>query len=299
MSPLTAPLRILILIFILNRPSFALRLGWERRPRSRATSGLLGAPTLPDSPRAGRPLRVMSAFPLDPLVSLAMPPRHDAPVPPPIAAALQPSDVLPPATYERVRLRYHRLMTELRKHRRTRLAPHVSILFESRETVLCQVHEVLRLEGHEPAHVRRELDAYACLVPPRGELRATVMIDGGTREEGLALAGALRGRDAITLACGGLRCGSMPADDDALDDAVHYLRFVPPAGLASELRRRGGVVELALQLEGRQLTTFAGHGLRAQLSADLGPPPPRSLLHALVACPWLLDPKETTSPWPF
>jgi len=238
----------------------------------------------------------MTALPLDPL---AMQPRSDAPAPP-TSTTLHASDVLSLATYERVRARYLRLMTELRRHRRARLAPHVGILFESRETVLFQVHEILRLEGHTPAHVERELDAYACLVPPRGELRATVMIDGGTRDEGRALAGILRRRDAVTLTSSGHRCGSTLAtlDGDA-DDAVQYLRFRPGPGFVSALCRRTAPLELALGHDGRTLSTFVHPRLRGQLQRDLGPPAPRSLLHTLVACPWLLNPKETHSPWPF
>src|SRR5690606_32899265 len=116
---------------------------------------------------------------------------------------------------------YLRLCTELKRQRRARLAPEVGILFESRETVLLQIHEVLRLEGHTPAHVTRELTLYDCLVPRPGELRATVMIDGGTRERGRALAAALRRPGAVTLSVEGITCGSTlaSADDDA-DDPV-------------------------------------------------------------------------------
>ena len=240
----------------------------------------------------------MTAFPLDPLLPLAMQPRADAPAPSP-RATLRTSDILPLASYERVRARYFRLMTELRRHRRARLAPHVVILFESRETVLFQIHEILRLEGHTPAHVRRELDTYACLVPPPGELRATVMIDGGSRDDGRALARALRRRDAVTLTSCGTRCGSMlaAADGDS-DDAVQYLRFQPAPTFASELHRRGAPLELALHAPGRRLATFVHEGLRAQVRGDLVQPPDRSLLHTLVACPWLLVPTEIHSQWP-
>lgn len=241
----------------------------------------------------------MTAFPFDSLVPLGLLPTVDAPVPrshPPLGAA----DVVSAAAYERVRLRYYRLLTELRTQRRARLAPHAVILFENRETVLFQIHEVLRAEGHTPAHVERELETYACLLPPRGELRATVMIDGGTHEEGRSLARALRRRDAVTLTCSGRRCGSAlaSADDDA-DDAVQYLRFRPEPAFVSELRRRAAPLELSFRHEGRKLSTFVHPRLRAQLRSDLGPPASRSLLHTLVACPWLLNPTESEFPWPF
>lgn len=240
----------------------------------------------------------MTAFPFDSLVPLAL--RSTAEAPAIADPRLGPSDVMSSSAYERVRLRYYRLMTELRNQRRVRLAPHMVILFENRETVLFQIHEILRAEGHTPAHVERELETYACLLPPRGELRATVMIDGGTCEEGRALARALRRRDAVTLTCSGRSCGSTLAcaDGDA-DDAVQYLSFRPTPALVSELRRRAAPLQLAFRHEGRKLSTFVHPRLRAQLQSDLGPPAPRSLLHTLVACPWLLNPTESESPWPF
>jgi hypothetical protein len=282
------------------------RLGKERL-RPACTSGPLGAPLQLQrrSEWTGaflHPLAIgtilMTAFPLDPLVPLAMQPRADAPAT--LArAAIQARDILPLSAYERIRSRYFRLMTELRKHRRARLAPHVGILFENRETVLFQIHEVLRLEGHTPAHVQRELAQYACLVPRPGELRATVMIDGGTHDEGRALAAALRRPGAVTLTIAGIRCGSASASPHGdADDPIQYLRFAPGLGIASELRRRSAALELAVHVDGRRLTTFVHRGLRAQLRDDLGPSPARSLLHTLAACPWMLTPAEIPS-WLF
>lgn len=240
----------------------------------------------------------MTAFPFDSLVSLATLAGLAAPATP-TSSAISARDILAAPVYERVRPRYYRLMTELRRHRRMRLSPQVSILFECRETVLCQIHEVLRIEGHSPAHVHREIEQYACLVPQRGELRACVMIDDGTRDECLALAAALRRPGAVMVTLDGMRCGStiLSATGDP-DDAVHYLRLRPAPGFASALRRPAAALELALHADERRFVTFAHHGLRTQLQSDLGPPPPRSLLHTLVACPWLLNPTESTSPWP-
>ncbi len=238
----------------------------------------------------------MTALPLNPLVPLALQPSVDAPAPRP---RLGPDDVISAAAYERIRARYFRLMTDLRNQRRVRLAPHVVILFEHRETVLFQIHEILRAEGHTPAHVERELETYACLVPPPGELRATAMIDGGTHDEGRALAKALRRRNAIVLTSSGRSCGSTLASPDGdADDAVQYLRFQPSPAFVSELHRPAAPLDLSFLQEGRKLSTFVQASLRAQLQSDLGPPAPRSLLHTLVACPWLLNPTKTNIPWP-
>ena len=121
-------------------------------------------------------------------------PQHPIGVVPlrPRRHVLTPYDVVDPQTYARIRSRYRPLLIELKSHRRARLAPNVVILFENRETVLFQIHEVLRIEGHSPAQVAQQIRSYECLLPQPGQWRATVMVDGGTREQGRRLATALR-----------------------------------------------------------------------------------------------------------
>ncbi|MCX4241050.1 DUF3501 family protein [Paraliomyxa miuraensis] len=229
----------------------------------------------------------MTAYPLDSLAPSVPPAARFLP--------LRPPDVLSSEAYERIRPRYLRLMTELRRHRRVRIAPEVVLLFESRETVLAQIHEVLRVDGHTPEHVERELSQYDCLVPRPGELRATAMIDGGSRSRGRALATALRRPGAVTLSVDGIRCDSQlaaPGDDD--DDPVQYLRFGVELGFTSALRRRDAAVGITTHLPPCMRLTFAAPSLRDQLRDQLGAPPPRTLLHTLAACPWMLTLPETT-----
>lgn len=212
---------------------------------------------------------------------------------------LGPEDILEPSAYRRVRAEYCGLITELKRCRRVRVAPCVGLLFENRETVLHQIHEMLVLEGHTPARVRSELDQYACLLPPPGELRATAMVDGGSAAEGRRLIAALRRPGALRLTVGSLSCGSELAYDADTDDgdAVQYLRFAPCAALRQALASPS-CVELSFEAQGRHLSTMISNGLRDQLAQDLGAAAGASLLMTLATCPGVRPSPRVPEPWP-
>lgn len=143
-------------------------------------------------------------------------------------ASLRASDILPNHVFESVRPSLRPLVQELRRRRRHRIGPTCTILFENRETVLWQIQEVLRVENRfEPRHVAEELARYEPLVPRRGELRATVLVDGGQPEQSDALCDKL-GTDPTTLELrvGDRRCFAECVDDDPhVCSPVRYVCF--------------------------------------------------------------------------
>ncbi len=86
--------------------------------------------------------------------------------------------------YELERKALRPRMIALKDRRRIRVGDHVTFLFENRDTVRYQVQEMLRIERIvEPGAVRHELDTYNELVPFRGELSATLLIEYAEPEE--------------------------------------------------------------------------------------------------------------------
>lgn len=137
-------------------------------------------------------------------------------------------DLLPPALYEALRPRLQPLVAQIRRRRRVHLGPNVTVLFENRETVLWHVHEVLRIEGRASAdRIAEELEHYNCLVAPPGEIRATVLIDGGSREEGERLSDQIvRDEDVLEFRVGGARCVADCVESRAEPGSpVRYVRF--------------------------------------------------------------------------
>ena len=140
--------------------------------------------------------------------------------------------LLAPARYQEVRTQWSDRLVRLRARRRVRVGPSFSLLFESEETVLLQVYEVLRVEGWSPQRASEELATYSCLLPGRGTLCATALIDGGGREEGLALARSLSRTGGLSLCMEGHTIASVPSQAESEPgEPVHFLRwsFTPAA----------------------------------------------------------------------
>ena len=90
---------------------------------------------------------------------------------------IEASAILPPAGYAKVRAERRRAITDYKKNRRLEVGPHAAFYFESYETMLHQVHEMLFIEKGGPAQVPEELAAYNPLIPQGSELVATVMFE--------------------------------------------------------------------------------------------------------------------------
>ena len=82
------------------------------------------------------------------------------------------------AEYERIRPALRARVIALKNDRRIAVGPHITFLFENRETVLAQVQEMMRAERivHEDK-IQHELDTYNRLLPDDGELSATMFIE--------------------------------------------------------------------------------------------------------------------------
>ena len=82
-----------------------------------------------------------------------------------------------PGEYAKVRAERRRTITEYKKNRRLEVGPYAAFYFESYETMLHQVHEMLFIEKGGAAQIPDELAAYNPLIPQGSELVATVMFE--------------------------------------------------------------------------------------------------------------------------
>jgi hypothetical protein len=91
---------------------------------------------------------------------------------------IEPSDLLSLEQYEQQRTQYRAGVIEHKRKRRLLLGPEMSILFEDRETVRHQIQEILRAEKlSAPTAVAEEIAVYNELLPPKGSVTATLMIE--------------------------------------------------------------------------------------------------------------------------
>ena len=87
------------------------------------------------------------------------------------------SDLIAPDLYARNRKQFRKQLLEFKKNRRVSIGPYATFYFESFETMLAQVQEMLYIEKGGDEQLKDELIAYNPLVPNGKELTATLMFE--------------------------------------------------------------------------------------------------------------------------
>jgi len=86
-------------------------------------------------------------------------------------------DLLPANVYAESRKQIRKNLIEFKKNRRIALGPYATFYFESFETMVAQVQEMLHIEKGGDVQLKDELIAYNPLVPNGKELTATLMFE--------------------------------------------------------------------------------------------------------------------------
>ena len=90
---------------------------------------------------------------------------------------IQKEDIIPLDIYKNKRKELRKKIVEFKKDRRIPLGPYATFYFESYETMLAQVQEMLYIEKGGDEQLKDELAAYNPLVPNGKELTATLMFE--------------------------------------------------------------------------------------------------------------------------
>ena len=91
--------------------------------------------------------------------------------------SIQKEDIMPLDVYTKQRKELRKSIVEFKKDRRVPLGPYATFYFESYETMLAQVQEMLYIEKGGDEQLKDELSAYNPLVPNGKELTATLMFE--------------------------------------------------------------------------------------------------------------------------
>ena len=90
---------------------------------------------------------------------------------------IEKADLIPADAYVKNRKMIRKELVEFKKNRRIALGPYATFYFESFETMLAQVQEMLHIEKGGDEQLKDELIAYNPLVPKGKELIATLMFE--------------------------------------------------------------------------------------------------------------------------
>jgi hypothetical protein len=194
---------------------------------------------------------------------------------PAAARQITPADLIPDADYARERRERRAALLPIKRLRRVPLGPVCTFIFESYDTMLFQVQEMLLTEKGGAEQVPDELAAYNPLIPQGSELVATVMfeIDDEVRRE--ALLARLGGvEDCFFVQVGESRAPGEPEGDvertrdDGKTSSVHFLRFrLTPDQIA---RFRDPATTIMIGCSHDQYSHLAGltPATRAELARD-------------------------------
>jgi len=141
-------------------------------------------------------------------------------------------DLIPDHLYALERKTRRVALLPSKRLRRVPLGPHCTLIFESYETMLFQVQEMLLTEKGGAAQVPDELAAYNPLIPRGHELMATIMfeIDEPVRRAAI-LASLGDVEDHFFIKVGDERVDGVPEEDiertreDGKTSSVHFHRF--------------------------------------------------------------------------
>lgn len=175
------------------------------------------------------------------------------------------TEVMPIGEYELIRPHFRARVIEEKKQRRFALGPHMSGVFENRDSVLLQIQEMLRTERiTQDAAILHEIATYNELVPGADEVSMTCFVeisDQALREKTLAeLAGLER---AFAVEINGQRFEAKNTrEEDIVPErttAVHYLRAKVSKEAADAVRDKKAKVAV--------LVNHPKYEARAELSA--------------------------------
>jgi hypothetical protein len=184
-------------------------------------------------------------------------------------------DIVPDAEFAAQRKARRAALLPFKQLRRVALGPHCTCYFESYETMLFQVQEMLLIEKGGAAQLADELEAYNPLIPNGDELTATVMFEiedpvrrdlilrrlGGVEDHFFLRVGAERTR--------GVQEGDIERTrEDGKTSSVHFLHF--PLTPAQKAAFGDPAVEVLIGCDHELYAHMAvlGPAVRAELAKD-------------------------------
>ena len=152
-------------------------------------------------------------------------------------------DILPLAVYARERKARRAALLPAKRLRRVALGPYCTFYFESYETLLFQIEEMLLVEKGGAEQLKDEMEAYNPLIPQGSELVATVMFEIDEPVRRAKVLGELGGvEDHFYLQLGAERAAGLADSDqertrdDGKTSSVHFVHFALTPAQAAILR---------------------------------------------------------------
>ena len=123
-------------------------------------------------------------------------------------------DIMPLDVYTKNRKELRKNIVNFKKDRRIALGPYATFYFESYETMLAQVQEILYIEKGGDEQLNDELSAYNPLIPNGKELTATLMFEIDNPISRAAFLGKVGGiEETVFMKINGEKIKAAPEED--------------------------------------------------------------------------------------
>ena len=127
---------------------------------------------------------------------------------------IQKEDIIPLDVYTEKRRELRKSIVDYTKNRRVALGPYATFYFESYETMLAQVQEMLYIEKGGDEQLQDELSAYNPLIPNGKELTATLMFEIDNPISRAAFLGKVGGiEETVFMKINGEKIKAVPEED--------------------------------------------------------------------------------------
>ena len=187
---------------------------------------------------------------------------------------IEKKDLLPSDVYAKSRKQIRKDLVEFKKDRRIALGPYATFYFESFETMVAQVQEMLYIEKGGDEQLKDELEAYNPLIPNGKELTATLMFEIDNPISRSAFLGRVGGiENRIFMKVKGEEVKAAPEDDvdrtsaDGKASSVQFIHFKFNDEQISNIKNLS-VVEIGINHKEYSHTTKLTESTIKSLSTD-------------------------------
>ena len=188
---------------------------------------------------------------------------------------IEKEDLLPSDVYVKSRKQIRKDLVEFKKDRRIALGPYATFYFESFETMVAQVQEMLHIEKGGDEQLKDELVAYNPLVPSGKELTATLMFEIDNPISRAAFLGKVGGiEEKIFMKINDEIVKAVPEEDvdrtsaEGKASSVQFIHFKLNDDQISKFKSNSSTIELGIDHKDYTHTTRLAENSVKSLCAD-------------------------------
>ena len=188
---------------------------------------------------------------------------------------IQKEDIMPLDVYTEKRRELRKSIVDYKKNRRVALGPYATFYFESYETMLAQVQEMLYIEKGGDEQLNDELSAYNPLIPNGKELTATLMFEIDNPISRAAFLGKVGGiEETVFMKINGEKIKAVPEEDvdrtsaEGKASSVQFIHFNFTDDQIEKFQSNSSEIELGIDHKEYSHSTKLSKENIASLSTD-------------------------------